>query len=118
MKKAIGIVVLGLLFCGNSFAELLDLGNGVKINIPNNFEYIQVDDKKFTEMNSKALGVSQKEIDMEYREYVEARGYTGTEKLTLIGPKGFKNSYGKMLHYYLTGKDSEAEKIAAFAVDK
>ena len=32
---------IALLIQVNAFAEILDLGNGLKINLPNNFSYFQ-----------------------------------------------------------------------------
>ena len=42
MKKTLlSVLFVLLLIQGNAFAEILDLGNGLKINLPNNFSYYQ-----------------------------------------------------------------------------
>ena len=42
MKKLLGIVVLGLLLSGNVFAKTKNIGNGVSIDIPNNYKYFEL----------------------------------------------------------------------------
>ena len=112
MKRFLAILVLGLLWSNNSFAELLDLGNEVKINIPNNFEYVQVPLKKFNEANALGLGFGASEIEEQYRERKKSFSYTGTEMTTFIGTKGFKNSYGKLLEEVLKGNQSSIDRIS------
>jgi len=49
MKKLLAILVLGLLLSENvGFAEILDLGKGVKIKILNNHEYFEVPLRSYT----------------------------------------------------------------------
>ena len=42
MKKLLGIVVLGLLLSGNVFAKTKNIGNGLSIDIPNNYKYFEL----------------------------------------------------------------------------
>ena len=42
MKKAILIVVLGLLLCSNVEAQTKNIGNGLSINIPNKYKYFEL----------------------------------------------------------------------------
>ena len=42
MKKILGIIVLGLLLSGNVMAKIKNIGNGLSINIPNNYKYFEL----------------------------------------------------------------------------
>ena len=42
MKKILGILVLGLLLSGNVIAKSKNIGNGLSINIPNNYKYFEL----------------------------------------------------------------------------
>ena len=42
MKKLLGIVVLGLLLSGSVLAQTKNIGNGLSINIPNNYKYFEI----------------------------------------------------------------------------
>ena len=42
MNKILGIVVLGLLLSGNVFAKTKNIGNGLSIDIPNNYKYFEL----------------------------------------------------------------------------
>ena len=43
MKKLLGIVVLGLLLCHNSFAKTINIENKILLNVPENFNYIKIE---------------------------------------------------------------------------
>ena len=42
MKRLLGIIVLGLLWCTPGFAEKKNIGNGLTINIPNGYHYFEL----------------------------------------------------------------------------
>jgi hypothetical protein len=42
MSKLLSIIVLGLLLSGNVFAKTKNIGNGLSINIPNNYKYFEI----------------------------------------------------------------------------
>ena len=42
MKKLLGILVLGLLLSENVIAKSKNIGNGLSINIPNNYKYFEL----------------------------------------------------------------------------
>ena len=42
MKKILGIIVLSLLLSGNVLAQTKNIGNGLSINIPNNYKYFEI----------------------------------------------------------------------------
>ena len=48
MKKLLGIIVLGLLLSVNSMAKTKNIGNGISINIPSNYEYFELTFKQFS----------------------------------------------------------------------
>jgi hypothetical protein len=89
MKKLLGILVLLLLWCNVGFAEILDLGKGVKIKILNNHEYFEVPFSDYTKMNMKDTGVSALEIDQIIKDQ-ELLGYVSTTKSKIIANKGIK----------------------------
>jgi len=43
MKKLLGILVLGLLWCNTSFAKTINIENKILLNVPENFNYIKID---------------------------------------------------------------------------
>ena len=43
MKKLLGILVLVLFWCHNSFAKTINIENKVLLNVPENFNYIKID---------------------------------------------------------------------------
>ena len=43
MKKLLGILVLGLLLCHNSFAKIINIENKILLNVPENFNYIKIE---------------------------------------------------------------------------
>ena len=42
MKKILGIIVLILLLCGNTYAKEKKIGNGLSINIPEGYHYFEL----------------------------------------------------------------------------
>ena len=46
MKKLLGIVVPGLLWCNLSFAASIDVGNGITLDIPKHYKYFEINYKK------------------------------------------------------------------------
>ena len=48
IKKLLGIMVLGLLLSGNSMAKTKNIGNGISINVPNEYEYFELTFKQFS----------------------------------------------------------------------
>ena len=60
MKKTLlSVLFVLLLIQNNAFAEILDLGNGLKINLPNNFSYYQ----QTLEQSNKDNGLQQTKED-------------------------------------------------------
>ena len=43
MKKLIGILVLGLLWCNLGFSKIINIENRVRLEVPNNYEYIELE---------------------------------------------------------------------------
>ena len=58
MKKLLGILVLGLLWCNISFSETIELDQGIKINIPKNYEYLQFDQEEFMRSVYEGINLS------------------------------------------------------------
>ena len=80
MKKTLlSVLFVLLLIQGNTFAEILDLGNGLKINLPNNFSYSQETHEETD--NDNALQETQEEIEAEQKSLAEA-GFKLSDKIT------------------------------------
>jgi len=69
LKKLLGIVVLGLLLSGNVFAKTKNIGNGLSINIPNNYKYFEITVKQlvsrfpdidYTDLDEWGIGIDSK----------------------------------------------------------
>ena len=106
MKKFLGILVLGLLWCNAGLTEILELDHGIKINIPKNYEYAQFDQEDFQRANLQDY-LSKKEIEDTIKETHRLLGMTGTETTTLIGKKGFADGYASLFKHVIEKKDPQ-----------
>jgi len=96
MKKLLVIVVLGLLFSGNAYAETKNIGSGLSINIPNKYKYFEItasqivsrfpdiglnelDDDFGIGMNAKLIVIANNEKTIKF--FDEITSVTGIEKL-------------------------------------
>ena len=105
MKKILfSILFLVLMIRGNALAEILDLGNGVKINIPNNFEYFRLPHEANWKYTAQALGATEKLIE-DTKHSEKTLGFRGTEKITVIGKKGIAKGLGSLRKHLLEGKN-------------
>jgi hypothetical protein len=80
MKKTLlSVLFVLLLIQGNTFAEILDLGNGLKINLPNNFSYYQ----QTLEQSNKDNGLQQTKEEIEANQKtMEEIGFYLNTKIT------------------------------------
>jgi len=60
IKKFLGIVVLSLLLSVNSTAKPKNIGNGIYINIPNNYEYFEL---TFKQLSSRFPDIDYSDLD-------------------------------------------------------
>ena len=63
MKKLLGIVVLGLLLSGNVLAQTKNIGNGLSINIPNNYKYFEI---TFRQLVSRFPDITEDYLDDDF----------------------------------------------------
>ncbi len=63
MKKFFGILVLGLMLSGNVFAKSKNIGNGLSINIPNNYKYFEITVKQLV---SRFPDIDLNELDEDF----------------------------------------------------
>ena len=104
MKKLLGIMVLGLLLSSKAYAETVELEQGIKLNIPKGYTYVELNYKDYQDENAQGF-LSNKEL----KEYYENMGITGTEKVLIIG----KDVVYGMVNFYqhdLDGKKPEEWK--------
>jgi len=80
MKKTLlSVLFVLLLIQANAFAEILDLGNGLKINLPNNFSYFQ----QTLEQSNKDNGLQQTKEEIEAdQKTLEEIGFNLNSKVT------------------------------------
>jgi len=60
VKKLLGIVVLSLLLSVNSMAKTKNIGNGISINIPSNYEYFEL---TFKQLSSRFPDIDYTDLD-------------------------------------------------------
>ena len=60
MKKLLGIIVLSLLLSVNSMAKTKNIGNGISINIPSNYEYFEL---TFKQLSSRFPDIDYSDLD-------------------------------------------------------
>ena len=63
MKKLLGIVVLGLLLSGSVLAQTKNIGNGLSINIPNNYKYFEI---TFRQLVSRFPDITEDYLDDDF----------------------------------------------------
>ena len=51
MKKLLGIIVLGLLWCNILPAKIINLSEDINLNVPNNFVYSELSQNMFEEID-------------------------------------------------------------------
>ena len=76
MKKLLGIVVLGLLWCNVAQAKPIDVGNGITLDIPKNYKYFEINYKKL-----ESLLVTFPDL----KKQIKSKDYKKTLKLFGIG---------------------------------
>jgi hypothetical protein len=108
MKKFLGILVLGLLWCNVGFAEILELDHGIKINIPKNYEYLQFDQQDHARANMVGIDLSKNEIEDLINEQASLLGMDGTETTIIIAKKGYAEGYGDYYQHLIDGKSPES----------
>ena len=108
MKKLISILVLGLLFSGVASAKTIELDQGIKINIPKGYEYLQFNQLDYMRKNSEGLGMSKSKIDELVKNTKVFFGMNGSETSTIIGKKGYAKGYGSLTAHTLSGNAMES----------
>ena len=110
MKKTLlSVLFVLLLIQGNAFAEILDLGNGLKINMPNNFEYCRLHYGAYKALNNKILEASEKEIE-DVKKIHKRHGLSGAEKITFIGKKGIAKGMCSLEKHVIEGKSGKTAR--------
>ena len=105
MKKFLGIVFLALLWCNITFAKIIELDQGVKIKIPDGYEYVQFKRLEFFRGKAGEWGeLSKSQFDNYIDEQQTLFGMNGTETSTIIVRKEYKDSYIDFINHVLTGK--------------
>ena len=108
MKKLLGIIVLSLLWCNTLFAETIELDQGIKVNIPKGYEYLQFDQLEFIRVNMEAMEISKSKIDQIINDMKLLLGMNGSETSTIIGKKGYAKGYGDFMNHTLSGNAPES----------
>ena len=107
MKKLLKILVLVFLFSTSAIAKTIELDQGIKINIPKNYEYLQFDQQDFVRANFKGV-ISESEIEDLLNEQVSLLGFDGTETSTIIAKKGYSKGFGSYYNHVINGKDPQS----------
>ena len=105
MQKILGFGFLFLLWSNITFAKVIELDQGVKIKIPEGYEYVQFD--RLKHMRSKR-GEFKDLTESQFREFINKQqsvfGMNGDEISTIILRKEFKDSYIDLINFTSTGK--------------
>ena len=109
MKKLFyTLLVLGLIWCNASLAETIELDQGIKINIPKGYEYLQFDQLEFMKANMATMEISKSKIDETIDEMKLLLGMNGSETSTIIGKKGYAKGYGDFMNHVISGNSAES----------
>ena len=107
MKKLLAIVVLGIMCFNVTYAEIIQLDQGVKVKIPKDYEYLQFNQLEFLRFNLQGIVTSKSKLDEMIDRQQLYLGMNGTETSTIIGRKGYKNLYGDFTNHLLSGNNPE-----------
>ena len=108
MKKLLGILVLGLLWCNVVSSKPLEIANNITIRIPENYEYVQFEYKKNLKSQINILDKKdQKILKKIYRLDSKILGLNGKEIVTKIAKKGFSENYSSWINHTAKNKKEE-----------
>ena len=107
MKKFFSFIILISFWINNLFAEIINLDQGIKINIPKGYEHLNYDQSEFMRYNLESLEISKSKIDEIIDQTITVLGMNGSETSTIIGRKGFVKGYGDFINHTLSGNPPE-----------
>ena len=85
MKKLLGIIILGLLLVvSDTQAKNVDVGNGINIDIPENYKYFQINYKKLKNLLVKFPNLKKQIKSKDFKESLEFTGVGKNSKLTIL----------------------------------
>ena len=85
MKRLLGIIILALLFVVNDTqAKIVDVGNGITIDIPKNYKYFQINYKKLKNLLVKFPNLKKKINSKDFKESLRFAGVGKNSKLTIL----------------------------------
>lgn len=102
MKKLFSLIlVLGFLFGGVANSKIIEIDQGIKISIIEDYEHLQFNQNNYMIMNFKLNNVKETEIKKAIK-YFKSLGFDGSETTTIIGRKGFSTGYASLVNAYKT----------------
>jgi hypothetical protein len=85
MKKILGIIVLSLLLITNvAQAKNIDVGNGITLDIPNNYKYFEINYKKLKSLLVTFPNLKKQINSKDFREGLKFFGVGNNSKLTIL----------------------------------
>jgi len=89
MKKLLTFLTLFLMLMGVAGAKIINLDQGIKVFISQDYEYLQLNHRKYFTTNLSSLDVNNENINKVIKNFNDNFGFIGTETVTVIGRKGF-----------------------------
>ena len=87
MKKFLGILILSLLFSQTSFAKIINIENKLELNVPDNFNYVKVDEyNEYFDEFFEALGNNSNFYYLGTNDSIEFANLMITDQDKLVGP--------------------------------
>ncbi|MBO6489776.1 MAG: hypothetical protein HVK25_03785 [Pelagibacteraceae bacterium] len=110
MKKIWGILIVVVFWCNVATSEILELGNDLRFKIPDNYEYIQINYKKYLDSLTKSVDKKyQKELKKLNKKDAKHLGLDGKEIITIIGNEGFGELYSSLVNHHIEKKKGQWE---------
>jgi len=110
MKKLLGIVVLGLLWCNALPAKILNIENKIQIEVPSSHKFIKYDNEEVREsIDEFTDSIDGMEIDLYL---VGPSKYVDFEKAMMDGEDPMDNEYIKAIMKKLEKKNFQNEDKA------
>jgi len=87
MKKFLGILILSLLVSQTSFAKIINIENKLELNVPDNFNYVKVDEyNEYFDEFFEALGNNSNFYYLGTNDSIEFANLMITDQDKLVGP--------------------------------
>ena len=103
LKVVVKFIIIYSILINVLFAETIELDQGIKINIPKGYEYLQFNQLELMKLNFEMMEVPKDKSDEMLDQLKSIYGEDISATSTIIGKKGYAKGYGDMINHELSG---------------